>query len=351
MIPRRFALAYAWMPVVCALPVGADILTLKDGGAVRGQVFEEADAVVLQTGRARITYPRAMVARIEYERPLLRRYLERVDALPSPPSADDFTTLGVWCRENALDERARDAFEQALRLDSEYAAARKALGYVRMEDRWVTEEEMHAALGEVRFHDRWVPREQQAAVLESEKALREARALLERLARDREQVNAAERRAREEAARKDAERRQEDAQAKRREEEMRRNEEAGALRPARSWTLPSEQRQIGGGARGWGPTWLPPWNGAVLFNGSWLPARSFDALCPSETLTGPALVPCRSSGAPSEARSAQRASPVQAPPPQPSVTPPIPASAPPPGPLRRLEGGSLGRLRSGERRG
>lgn len=62
-------------------------------------------------------------------------YLDRL-ASTSPRDADAYVALAKWCLEQGLDAEARQAFEQAIAIDSDCPAARAALGYVRYGTGW-----------------------------------------------------------------------------------------------------------------------------------------------------------------------------------------------------------------------
>jgi hypothetical protein len=205
------------------LPAAADIVHLKRGGSLRGQVTEQGDLVLLEAKWGRVTFPRADVERIERELPLETQYALRRASIPDF-SAAGWIELAQWCEANGLDAKTREAYQEAIRLDPNHEVARRALGYVQSEGRWVTEEEFQASRGNVLFRNRWMPREEMVAILEAEKAARDARALADRLELERREAEAAERRARDAArAAADAARREAEAEARRREEALRRN--------------------------------------------------------------------------------------------------------------------------------
>ena len=52
-------------------------------------------------------------------------------------SADALVELGNWCRDQNRTTRARQHWNEALRLDKDHEGARAALGFVRQGDRWV----------------------------------------------------------------------------------------------------------------------------------------------------------------------------------------------------------------------
>ncbi len=185
--------------------VSADVVHLRGGGSLRGRVTHQADVVVLDAGTWKTTIPRERILTIEAEPDPIASYAKRRAAMPDPPTPEAWTALGGWCAAQGLPDQAREAWNEAVRLDSDHEAARRALGHVRREGRWVTEDEFHAAQGDVKFRNRWMPREEMLAILDAEKASREARELADRSEREKREAASAEQRARKDADREAAE--------------------------------------------------------------------------------------------------------------------------------------------------
>jgi hypothetical protein len=243
-----------------ALPVSPDVLHLKNGGVLRGRVSEQGDTVTLDAKWGRVVLSRAEVLRIEKEPPAETQYATRRAALKNP-TVKDWVELARWCEANDLNSQAREAYTEAVRLDPDHEAARRALGFVWWQDRWVTEDEYHAALGEVRFRDRWMPREEMLSVLEAEKAARGARELADRIERERQEAVAAERRVQEAARAAEVEaRRQAEADARRREVALR--QDLQATRIDSTWWPPTTYMTGYGGYGGYpyygGVGWITP---------------------------------------------------------------------------------------------
>jgi len=203
--PARAAYPAAVAVLLLASPLSADIVRLRDGGMLRGRVTHQAGTVTVETPTWKAAISREQILDIEAEQDPLEEYARRRAGLPAAPTADDWTALGTWCATRGLDGQARAAWNEAVRIDPDHEDARRALGHIRLEGRWVTEDEFHAAIGSVKFRGRWMPREEMLAVLDAEKAAREARALADRIEREKRDAAAAERRARQEADREAAE--------------------------------------------------------------------------------------------------------------------------------------------------
>jgi hypothetical protein len=63
--------------------------------------------------------------------------------------ANELAALGGWCRQNGLDAEARRHLEEAVSIDPDHRAARKALGQVKVGDEWMAEAEAAAARKEL----------------------------------------------------------------------------------------------------------------------------------------------------------------------------------------------------------
>jgi hypothetical protein len=88
-------------------------------------------------------------------------------------AADDVAglcRLGLWCGENGLTLEARGCYEAALAIDTECLAARKALGYEKVEGLWLRGDALRKARGFVRLNGRWVLREEAVAHHEKRRA-------------------------------------------------------------------------------------------------------------------------------------------------------------------------------------
>lgn len=136
-------------------PARADTVVLVDGRQVQGRTREEGDELVVQQKFGEVRFPRAQVVRVVKEDDVYAQ-LERKQKELADGTADERYSLGVWCREKGLDGEARVAFTSVLRLDPDHAGARAALGYVREDGRWLTEDDRMRAQGLVKVGARWM---------------------------------------------------------------------------------------------------------------------------------------------------------------------------------------------------
>ncbi|HVS17113.1 MAG TPA: hypothetical protein VMT18_00840, partial [Planctomycetota bacterium] len=154
-----------------ALVARADVVVLKDGRRIEGEVArEDARVVILRTGLGELTFRRSEVVEILRKKTLRAEYAERE---ARARTAADFCALGEWAREVKLASLARKAWKRAVELDGDHALARERLGFVRHEGEWLTQDERDARLraaddaakraaGLVEHAGRWITPEDKA---------------------------------------------------------------------------------------------------------------------------------------------------------------------------------------------
>jgi len=157
------------MGLVLALSAsaGADEVYLRGGGRISGIVVDRTDrAVVVEAGPGRVSVPLSRVERIEDGTSALQDYKARADALdPTDPTA--WAQLARWAEDHDLATVARETWERVLALDPDHPEANAALGRYLVDGQWMEETEARRRLGYVRFEGRWVtPAEHEALVRE-----------------------------------------------------------------------------------------------------------------------------------------------------------------------------------------
>jgi len=148
-----------------ALPGRADVLHMKDGREVEGQIVEETKSKIrIRTLLGTFEFDPKDVERIERGKSRLEEFEERMEAAKT---ADDYHAVGLWCVERKMRKQAKQAMRKAKELDPMHAGANTWLGFVLHEGEWVTPEEKarrvaaaeeaaKKAEGLVRYGDRWV---------------------------------------------------------------------------------------------------------------------------------------------------------------------------------------------------
>lgn len=124
----------------------ADIVHLKNGRTLRGDVTYEDDSLVITTRFGSVILRRDEVLRVEHEATPQEQYREKAKAV-APDDVEGHYRLALWCEEQGLKEQAAREARAALAADPEHEGAHHLLGHVRFEGRWVTTEERDRTLG------------------------------------------------------------------------------------------------------------------------------------------------------------------------------------------------------------
>jgi len=179
----------------------ADEIYLKSGRKVSGVVVERtATTLVVEVGPGRVGFPLSTVARVVSASSDLSAFRERADRLRADDAAG-WVELGHWARERNLETQAREAFERALRVDPDNAAANRGLGREYADGRWLTFAERQQARGLVEFEGEWMSPGQREALEAADDADRRARRAEARARAAEAEAADAETRAREAEAR------------------------------------------------------------------------------------------------------------------------------------------------------
>lgn len=139
---------------------GADLIKLKSGGEIRGEIDRKigtvtAEQVEIQT----LTGATVEVDRSQIEfvtrRPVAVEEFE-VRLKTTPDTVEALWELGEWCLENRLSRQREIPLERILELDPEHAEAHRALGHIQHEGQWMTRDELMASRGYVKYKGRYV---------------------------------------------------------------------------------------------------------------------------------------------------------------------------------------------------
>jgi hypothetical protein len=165
----------------------ADVLILKGGGRIEGEIVEQRpESVVVDVSAGRVTLPRARIERMVVGRSALAEFRARAGRLASGDVAG-WLALAAWARESDLTTQSRGAYEHVLAVDPGNTTARRALGQVFADGRWMTADESYRARGYVQFEGSWVrPAEREALIAERASEDAHRRELMEADARVRE---------------------------------------------------------------------------------------------------------------------------------------------------------------------
>ncbi|MCE9581273.1 MAG: hypothetical protein K8T20_02025 [Planctomycetes bacterium] len=127
------------------LSFAADLIFLKSGKTMAGEVLEEQDTQVkIRLRKNAVWIPRVDIDHIETTAQLREQYRGRS---AKAASAADHRTLALWCRERSLAEEEAAEWTAVAAADPANEEAHKALGHVLADGRWMTAEEARKALG------------------------------------------------------------------------------------------------------------------------------------------------------------------------------------------------------------
>jgi hypothetical protein len=174
------AAAVATIVFALATTTSADVMTLRNGGEIRGEFVNDSlapksIAVSIRT----VTGAEVTVQRSEIKSITRRRLVYEEYELRRRQAADDVAAqweLSEWCRVNELRDRRQTHLRRVLDFEPDHAEARKALGYTFQEGKWVTHDDVMTSRGYVKYKGRYVlPQElnlilQQQQESEAEKA-------------------------------------------------------------------------------------------------------------------------------------------------------------------------------------
>jgi hypothetical protein len=157
-----------------AQPARADVLELKNGGRIQGQLITAANDngdYVIETATGRVTIARDQVARVDATSEVEKEYAAA--ARNSPDTIEAHWKLYEWCRDHKLREQAQTHLTRLLELDPDHAQARSILGFQMRGGQWQTRDELMASRGMVKFEGEWYTR-QHVELLQQKKETKSA---------------------------------------------------------------------------------------------------------------------------------------------------------------------------------
>ncbi len=144
-----------FLMVLVLVPVGAaDTVVLENGLEVSGAVAERDGAVEVALGGKTRVFPRDRVKEIRRGESRAEEFARRAGALAAD-DAPGFYKLGLWARENGV-AGAEGAFEKVIAIDADHRAARRELGFEKIDGEWVSGDEVMRRKGFVLAHGRWL---------------------------------------------------------------------------------------------------------------------------------------------------------------------------------------------------
>ncbi len=113
-----------------------DRVVLLDGRTVEGTVTVEGQSVRVEMTYGTVQFDRAQVLRIEFKDTPETELARKLAETPLD-DAEAVFQVAQWAQGNSLDERGQELHRVVLKLDGDHAGARRALGFVRIERKWI----------------------------------------------------------------------------------------------------------------------------------------------------------------------------------------------------------------------
>lgn len=163
-----------------SVSVNADIIYLKTGGILRGQIesadeAEDSLMITLLSG-TQIELDVEQISN-QQKRPLkVEEYELRAESLSDTLEAH--WELAEWCREQKLEEQREFHLEMVLEFDPQHRKAHYGLRHTYYRDKWMTREEYEQTRiddGFVKYNGKWIPVEKLESVKTADTASKEER--------------------------------------------------------------------------------------------------------------------------------------------------------------------------------
>jgi len=143
-------------------PAQADVVRLRTGGELRGQIVGEnrsdLTTTIVTLSGSRISVEQDEIDEVERRSPLQEEYVTRFRQ--TPQTVEGKWELAEWCRQQGLKAEREEQLEEILDLDPDHPDARRILGYVNHLGRWLTREDEMAERGYFRYNGKWVTRQE-----------------------------------------------------------------------------------------------------------------------------------------------------------------------------------------------
>lgn len=166
-----------------------DVIHLRNGRTIEGTVAAGAKkgTVEIRTGEGTtlVVAPDEIV-KIDKRQSPREEFEVRLGRI-APGDLDAFEDLVVWARDRQLTNRAKTAARRVLEIDPNSELARKELGYVVFENRWISETELKKRKDLVRHRGEWMTAAEKQR-READEAVAEMEELMGLLAHDNQHL-------------------------------------------------------------------------------------------------------------------------------------------------------------------
>ena len=136
----------------------ADTFMLKSGGKLEGTLVNADERprttwkIALASG-GEIILPARSVSDMSRQSPAQQAYGEFLPKMPA--TAEGNLRMAQWCVTNKLSSNADFHYERVLSFDTDNEESRRALGYGRIDGKWVRPDDFMRSMGYVRHKNEW----------------------------------------------------------------------------------------------------------------------------------------------------------------------------------------------------
>ncbi len=153
---KTFTLVMLLFGPVAVGSVLADEVYLKGGAKFTGRIEEQTETMLtINIGDGVVGVAMSRVEKIVKGKSPLDEYDERARALDAK-DLNGWRGLGAWASHHGLSAQAKDSYSKVMALSPDDPEARQALGFVRFNDQWMTEDQSYAARGYVKLGGEWM---------------------------------------------------------------------------------------------------------------------------------------------------------------------------------------------------
>jgi hypothetical protein len=173
------AVALAISLAAGAVEARADSITLRSGGEIRGELLGDPPS---SSGKSKVrrdyltirTLSGATVSVGESEVDSVvrrRRILEDYETLrrATPETSSAHWELAEWCRQKSLSKERETHLKKVVELDPENTAAHRALGHVKHQGQWASQEEIMLARGYIKYKGKFLLPQELELILQDER--------------------------------------------------------------------------------------------------------------------------------------------------------------------------------------
>lgn len=160
---------------LAAVPAFADDVYLRGGGQITGEIVEQTeDSVTVDVGGGgTMTAHMSSVVRIEKSTSPLQEYRERAASIPAG-DAQAWRELAQWAQGRMLLTQSAKAYSQVVAILPDDEEANHALGRVKLNGQWVSEEDSYRAQGYIQFEGEWMTPAERQRILSDRQARQQA---------------------------------------------------------------------------------------------------------------------------------------------------------------------------------